>query len=539
VGVEDVEDEVEGLRDFLGGDVEWGEEADGFGAGGWDEESFGEEFGTEVDGGNFAFGESEGGWLDADAEEEAVAPDLGDGGVVPVGDGFPDLGFAGFDVFGEVFRDDSVDDGFGGGASEGVATVGGAVAAGAEEWGVFLGNPEGADGEAPAHAFGPRDAIGDETGGDGIVAVEVAGSAEAALDFVEEKKEVFFLSESGEAFEKFLGHGIHSAFALDGFEEEGDGFIGEGGLDGFEVVWLDVDEAWEEGIEAFVDLGLRRGGHGPDGAPVKGFVEGHDFVATALETEPPRELDEAVVGLGPGVREEDFAGVLDHFFDDEFGEVGLGLDVVEIRAVHQGGCLLRDGPGEGGWAVAERAGRDAGAEIEILATVLIPHFGALAASHGEGESAVGLENVLLCLFGGGHHFVFWGVSFLGLVLEVRGSIIKVAIMVKAAPQSSMRPNVASKKSPAPLPAAKARTARVFTVKEMMERSIKKMPRGSEMEVMAGLGGEGPSATFQRGRRNEEASHLRAPPVGCFKNESSCERQAKPEGCSSEEIGLNF
>lgn len=161
-----------------------------------------------------------------------MASDFGDGGVVPAGDSFADLGFAGFDVGGEVFGDDGCDDGFGGGAGEGVAAVGRAVAAGAEEGGVFFGDPESADGEAAAHPFGPGDGIGDEAGGDGVVAVEVAGSAEAALDFVEEEEEVFFLSEGGEALEEFFCHDVDSAFALDGFEEEGDGLFAEGGFDG-------------------------------------------------------------------------------------------------------------------------------------------------------------------------------------------------------------------------------------------------------------------------------------------------------------------
>ena len=119
------------MVDFLGGDVEGGDEADGFWTGGWDEEAIVEEDSAEVDGGELAFRDVEFGGVEADAEEEAVAADLGDGGVVPACDGVADLGFARFNIGGEVLGNDGFDDGDGGGTGEGIATIGGAVAAGA------------------------------------------------------------------------------------------------------------------------------------------------------------------------------------------------------------------------------------------------------------------------------------------------------------------------------------------------------------------------------------------------------------------------
>ena len=267
---------------------------------------------------------------------------------------------------------------------------------------MLFGDPKRADGEAAAHAFGPGDAIGLEAGGDGVEAVEVAGSAEAALDFVEQEEEVVFLSEGGEAFEEFPGGDIDAAFALDGFDEEGCGLVGEGSFDGVEIIEVDVFKPGEKGIETIVDFGLRGGRHGTDGAAVEGFVEGDDFVSFGGLAKSPGELEESVVGFGAGVGEEDFAGLLHDFLYDEFGKIGLRSDVVEIRAMHQRGRLCCDGRGQGRVAVTERAGGDAHAEIEIFTTVLIPHAGSFAAGHGEGKSAVSLEDVLLGLFSGCH-----------------------------------------------------------------------------------------------------------------------------------------
>ena len=109
------------------------------------------------------------------------------------------------------------------------------------------------------------------------------------------------MSERGEAFEKFPAHRVDTTFSLNGLEEEGDRFVGEGGLDCIEVVWLDVCETAWEGIEAFVDLGLSGRGHGSDCPTVEGFVEGDDIVATGGLPESPREFDETIICFRPGV----------------------------------------------------------------------------------------------------------------------------------------------------------------------------------------------------------------------------------------------
>jgi len=318
------------LCDFGGSDIKRGEKADGVGSGRRNEQSFFQEDVTEVDGESFSIGDFQGTGVETEAEEEAVTADFGDRGVLPAGDGFADLFFALLGVGGEIFRNDRFDDRLGGRAGEGVAAVGRAVAAGAEEIGVFFGDPESSDGEAAAHALGPRNGIGDEAGGDGVVSVEVAGAAEAGLHFVEEEKEIIFPGEGGESFEECAGHGIDSAFALDGFEKEGDGLIGEGGFDGVEIVGIDVNESGEEGVEALVDFSLGGGGHRADGAAVKRLVEGDDFVTTGGLSETPREFNKPVVGFGAGVGEEDFAGMGHDFLHDEFGEVGLVGDMIEV-----------------------------------------------------------------------------------------------------------------------------------------------------------------------------------------------------------------
>jgi len=88
--------------------------------------------------------------------------------------------------------------------------------------------------------------------------------------------------------------------------------------------------------------------------------------------EPAGEFDEAVNCFGAGVAEEDSAGDADAFFDDELGQIGLGSDLVEIRAMGEFEGLAVEGLGEGAMAVPEGAGGDARAEIEVSFSVLVP-----------------------------------------------------------------------------------------------------------------------------------------------------------------------
>lgn len=153
--VECFEDECESLIDLGSSDIKRRDESEGFGAGGGNEEAFFQKHGAQVDGRGLVRGNVESLEIEADPNEETVAPDFGDGGVVPACDGFPDLSGAGFDVFNEIFPDDGFDDRFGSGSGEGVASIGGAMAARSEKGSVFFVHPKGTDWESAAHALGP------------------------------------------------------------------------------------------------------------------------------------------------------------------------------------------------------------------------------------------------------------------------------------------------------------------------------------------------------------------------------------------------
>jgi hypothetical protein len=83
----------------------------------------------------------------------------------------------------------------------------------------------------------------------------------------------------------------------------------------------------------------------PIGPTVEGLVKGDDIVAPRGLAESSREFDEPVIRFRSGVGEEDLTRMSDDLFDNEFSEVSLLLDVVEIGTMHQSRRLFRDGLG--------------------------------------------------------------------------------------------------------------------------------------------------------------------------------------------------
>ena len=204
-----------------------------------------------------------------------------------------------------------------------------------------------------------------------------AGSAEAALDFIEDEDGAVGFAESLGGAEEFFGDHF-AGFSLDGFDDEaGDILAGEGLLEGGNVVEGDLDGAGGEFAEAFLEEVGAVDGEGAAGEAVEGVVAIDDFLATG---EGAGELECAFDGFGAGVGEEDArqfaAGVSGEFFGDEPGEEGaIHADEVGKILVHY---LVEDGADPG---VIATEGEDApaGEEVEVFVAFLIPQVAPFAA----------------------------------------------------------------------------------------------------------------------------------------------------------------
>src|SRR4051812_46091110 len=70
--------------------------------------------------------------------------------------------------------------------------------------------------------------------------------------------------------------------------------------------------------------------------------------------------------------------------DQQLGQVDLGLGVVQVGGVDQGGDLLLYHLYQRRWAVAEDVDGDAAKEVEILPALVVPDANALTAHKGDG-----------------------------------------------------------------------------------------------------------------------------------------------------------
>lgn len=205
----------------------------------------------------------------------------------------------------------------------------------------------------------------------------MAGTAEAGLDLVEEEEGVVAAAELFAGLEEFRGGDVDAAFALDGFEEDGDGVFVEGGFESGDVVEGEVGEAFEQGAEAGFDLILAGGGDAAEGSAVEAVVEGDDAAARGAVgfrgevAEFASEFEEGLVGFGAGVAEEALAGRFHDGFDEEASEFALAADLVPVGAVDEAVALFGEGGGDGRWAMAEGADGDAAAEVEELAAAFV------------------------------------------------------------------------------------------------------------------------------------------------------------------------
>jgi len=187
----------ESFADLRGGDRKGRHEPYGVGSGGRGEEARGGQLPREVDGGIIAFRGPEGSGVEADPEEEPLSAHLRDGGMMPGRNRFADVLLVLKRALGQFLVEDFTENGEASGAGERVSAEGGAVRTNSHqaEKGLVvgddaLGNPECPDGKSTPQALGPGDRIRDETGLDGAPARHLTRAPEAALDLVEQEKEV-------------------------------------------------------------------------------------------------------------------------------------------------------------------------------------------------------------------------------------------------------------------------------------------------------------------------------------------------------------
>ena len=114
---------------------------------------------------------------------------------------------------------------------------------------------------------------------------------------------------------------------------------------------------------------------------------------------PPGELDRGLVRLCAGIAKEGLVGA--RILAKPIGQLRLTGGVVQVADVMNFLHLFGDGRGQLGIVVPERAGRNAGHEVEVLPPGVVGEGGTTTGNEGDGIPAVGLLHACVEELGGG------------------------------------------------------------------------------------------------------------------------------------------
>src|SRR5437016_462 len=136
---------------------------------------------------------------------------------------------------------------------------------------------------------------------------QVAGSAQTALDFVEDEGGLAAVGESAAFLEK-LDRALHdSALSEDGLEHDGAGLVVDGGAQGFDIVARNEGDFFQQRLESLAVFVLPGQRHRAESSTMVGTFESDEAAfleASDAMTGEAGELDRALDRLGAAVGKE-------------------------------------------------------------------------------------------------------------------------------------------------------------------------------------------------------------------------------------------
>ena len=218
------------------------------------------------------------------------------------------------------------------------------MVAGDQRAGVGAAGQGRPDGQPGADGLGE----GHHVGGQAVVGAgqEGARAAAAALHLVRDHDGPGLGAELAGRGHVVRVQGLHAALPLDRLHDEGRGPLGEGRLQGADVVGL--EELRGQALpERRAVGGVGRDRQAPEGAPVEAALQGHEVLALGAPgggVVLARQLEGGLVGLGPGVGEEH--GLHARQLAEALAELLPRAVAVEVGDVPEGARLARQGRGE-------------------------------------------------------------------------------------------------------------------------------------------------------------------------------------------------
>src|SRR5208282_783466 len=283
-------------------------------------------------------------------------------------------------------------------ARQRTAAKGSAVLSGRNSGGeVFLGQEC-----AERHSRGDRLGDGDDIGhnAEALEGEDVAGTAKAALDFVEDKSSLVLVGKRTARAQEIFGTLEDAAFAKDGLQHDGAGVGIDRRVQRFDVVLRHKGHVFEQRLKALAVLFLAGQRQGAKRSAVKRTLQRHQLglgLAARLVSGETRQLDGAFHCFGSAVRKED--PVKARKPAKAFGELSLVFVVIEIRNVNDPSRLLADGLHDARMSVPEGVHPQPGHEVEILFALEVVEENTFAALKAYGIAVVGGEKKTLFKIG--------------------------------------------------------------------------------------------------------------------------------------------
>ena len=201
-----------------------------------------------------------------------------------------------------------------------------AVVAGLKHVGDFLLCHHGAHRHAIGNALGKAHNVGLHA--IGLECKRLAGAEDAALDLVGDQHGAHLVCQVARRRHKLLGHGVHTALALNRLEHDGADLASQLLKDRtqlVDIVGRTGHKTARQRTETILQPILHGGGNGLERTAVEAAAHAHDGVATVTGTLgiQARELHRALVGFGAGVGKERLPHLLVRSRGTERGGRGL------------------------------------------------------------------------------------------------------------------------------------------------------------------------------------------------------------------------
>ena len=233
------------------------------------------------------------------------------------------------------------------GTADGVAAECAAVLAGPEQARGVAYRDHRPQRQPAGQALGESDHVGHDARA--LEGEPATGAPHAGLHLIEDEQGAVMPRHRARRREIAVRGGDDPALALDRLEEDRGRTVGDSGLQGARVAVRNEGDVPGERLERRPLGGLSGQGERAHGAAVEAGLGGDDMGAPGLAA----ELERRLVGLGPGVAEEDppvQAGDL----QEAFGQPDRGLVEEQVGGVRDPGDLIGDGGDDVGMGVAER-----------------------------------------------------------------------------------------------------------------------------------------------------------------------------------------